>query len=456
MAETNMSPTLGQERPSLPMQAAPVEAVAHQIAQPTTQIAESTMAGPTSQGQQQLTQQNNDQDATRRTRLMALARVTRTRRSPRLTSIDQSSEDEPTTTDEPPTNRPSTPLQNDEMTNEPSMQACPLCFEDEDADMIKCVSCKKKTHYKCCFIEPESAKNVLKYYCKECRQKKKLNITWKLTIANSTKKAEKRKLYYPVEKILDVRYKDNNTREFLIKWKGWSAVESTWEEEHHLDGCLPVLQKFCELKQIRYSRIEGFVGATPSSSLNEKNWVKPTSIKNAILGFKKNPTTLNVEVWDSLRKQDSLYIVPFEGHCYVVLHYVDTNFGYIADGSNLYLEDKEVQKDLSDEMNIILIPRKFNQQHAVDHCGSSAVVIGIEMIEHYRMNIKPDTITAEPRLYKRIKNFFHPEASNPIEHRNPSEFQTPLICEVCGKRFAKGKQKNYKCHIARHGIKQEK
>ncbi len=51
---------------------------------------------------------------------------------------------------------------------------------------------------------------------------------------------------YEVEDILDVRKRRGRGqhREFLVKWKGFSLHEATWEREDNLDNCPEILQAF--------------------------------------------------------------------------------------------------------------------------------------------------------------------------------------------------------------------
>ncbi|XP_011496142.1 PREDICTED: uncharacterized protein LOC105360841 [Ceratosolen solmsi marchali] len=50
---------------------------------------------------------------------------------------------------------------------------------------------------------------------------------------------------YEVEKIIEVHFKKNKTREFLVRWKGFSPNEDTWEPEKHLN-CPELINKFME------------------------------------------------------------------------------------------------------------------------------------------------------------------------------------------------------------------
>lgn len=51
---------------------------------------------------------------------------------------------------------------------------------------------------------------------------------------------------FEVEKIVEVHFqKKENKREFLIRWKGFSAAEDTWEPEENLN-CPELIAKFMD------------------------------------------------------------------------------------------------------------------------------------------------------------------------------------------------------------------
>lgn len=52
-------------------------------------------------------------------------------------------------------------------------------------------------------------------------------------------------IHWEVGKILDVYFHRDKTREFLIRWKDYSANSDTWEPEEHLD-CKDMIDKFME------------------------------------------------------------------------------------------------------------------------------------------------------------------------------------------------------------------
>lgn len=53
---------------------------------------------------------------------------------------------------------------------------------------------------------------------------------------------------WEVEKIIDVRFHRDKSREFLIRWKGYSSKSDTWEPEEHLN-CDDLIKKFMEKLQ---------------------------------------------------------------------------------------------------------------------------------------------------------------------------------------------------------------
>ncbi|XP_041986760.1 chromobox protein homolog 1-like [Aricia agestis] len=50
---------------------------------------------------------------------------------------------------------------------------------------------------------------------------------------------------YEVERILEVQFKKNGQRQFLIHWKGWSSKFDSWEPENNLN-CPDLIKKFMD------------------------------------------------------------------------------------------------------------------------------------------------------------------------------------------------------------------
>ncbi|KYN27296.1 PREDICTED: heterochromatin protein 1-like [Trachymyrmex cornetzi] len=60
---------------------------------------------------------------------------------------------------------------------------------------------------------------------------------------------------FEVERIIEVRFKKNGTKEFLIRWKGFSVSDDTWEPEKNLN-CPELIAKFMEkLEKVKTSEM---------------------------------------------------------------------------------------------------------------------------------------------------------------------------------------------------------
>ncbi|KYQ56071.1 Chromobox protein like protein 5 [Trachymyrmex zeteki] len=68
---------------------------------------------------------------------------------------------------------------------------------------------------------------------------------------------------FEVERVIEVRFKKNGTKEFLIRWKGFSATDDTWEPERNLN-CPELIAKFMgklekaktsEMRELRTNRV---------------------------------------------------------------------------------------------------------------------------------------------------------------------------------------------------------
>lgn len=60
---------------------------------------------------------------------------------------------------------------------------------------------------------------------------------------NSTKGEDSAE--YEVDRIIDVYFKKNGKREFLIRWKGFKPSDDTWEPEDNLN-CSDLIKKYMD------------------------------------------------------------------------------------------------------------------------------------------------------------------------------------------------------------------
>ncbi|KAK6635845.1 hypothetical protein RUM44_001099 [Polyplax serrata] len=73
--------------------------------------------------------------------------------------------------------------------------------------------------------------------------KPKSKITDKKKQAETDEESEADSTEYEVHKLLDVYFKKNGEREFLVRWKGYSAKDDTWEPERHLN-CTELINEY--------------------------------------------------------------------------------------------------------------------------------------------------------------------------------------------------------------------
>ncbi|CAF1295864.1 unnamed protein product [Adineta ricciae] len=59
---------------------------------------------------------------------------------------------------------------------------------------------------------------------------------------------------YDVEKILSKRTNNKGQVYYLIKWKGYSSKDNTWEPETNVDNCLNLIQEFESRQSMRPTR----------------------------------------------------------------------------------------------------------------------------------------------------------------------------------------------------------
>lgn len=91
---------------------------------------------------------------------------------------------------------------------------------------------------------------------------------------------------FEVEKIIEVHFKKNKTREFLIRWKGFTSADDTWEPEENLN-CPDLIAKFMqkvekaknsEMRELRTNRphTKRYTLATPEQGrrLSRRNMDK--------------------------------------------------------------------------------------------------------------------------------------------------------------------------------------
>ncbi|XP_076170396.1 uncharacterized protein LOC143148210 isoform X2 [Ptiloglossa arizonensis] len=96
---------------------------------------------------------------------------------------------------------------------------------------------------------PKSMKNKIPKMDKKSKRSrssvKKQIEDKEITMSDEVRGEKDDQKEFEVEKIIEVHFKKNKTREFLIRWKGFTSADDTWEPEENLN-CPELIEKFMQ------------------------------------------------------------------------------------------------------------------------------------------------------------------------------------------------------------------
>lgn len=314
--------------------------------------------------------------------------------------------------------------------------SCRVCKGKDTDEMVACEKCDDWLHFNCIKLTESEILRIDNFYCIDCEDKYNLMTTWYGDDATEQQKTDKQKHYYTVEEILAHKFTQTG-RKFLIKWEGYDTP--TWEPEKHLHSCLNLLQRYCNRNGLKISKIRGLIGAKNDDDINEDNWLTMDLVLETLEKYRKwhfKTTTIGIKEWTGeFDKEDGLYVLNHEHHGYVLLYQHDKGFAYIADGRNLFKTRPSTALAIRKLLKIRLIPVLFNKQLHVDDCGSSAILIGLEFIRHYRTGSRPRVLIPYPKLTQEIRKYFTSSTSKPIKLDPKANLNTYTRCSYCNRRF---------------------
>lgn len=328
---------------------------------------------------------------------------------------------------------------------------CQSCKANhENNQLIICEKCHNWSHFSCVGLNEDLSARVKDFYCEDCTRKYNLVITWKESEPNHQQRVLKRDKYFEVEEILDHRIKHfgaNVQRTFLVKWRGYSLAQSTWEPEVHMDGCFQTLQAYLRRHNLPYSTITGLVGSVDQEP-NEKNWVDLHDVLKVYNIYKDQyfkSSTLPAQIYNGSTDDmdDGIYFVRCMQHCLVVLIFCNT--AYAADGLNIMKNDIQAFKMIRSILPKKLCVCYYKQQSKVDFCGSTAILIALEFTRYYLKGRIQHHIVS-PRHWKgRIERKLHKYESKNLTG-NLVSFRPRLKCIHCERSFQYSKIRNFRSH----------
>lgn len=258
---------------------------------------------------------------------------------------------------------------------------------------------------------------------------------------------------YEVDHILDHReWPHLNSFTFLIRWKGFDSSADTWEPLDNLAGSRELLNDYFISKGIGVSHIDfGDDDDDDNDEVDDdettSNFADPSQILKKVSLYRSQLKTycskdIVVEVFNNEIEPGKIYLMIFQAHFYVLFQQKSGGPVYISDGANQAYKDKRYLKAIRFHINlspsISLSPILYEGQLGSDHCGSSAVLIILEIGRSISLESWPTRcIFGNRTLRKRLVREFHPRPAEHKEWVSVEARQFPK-CSKCGKEFRRG------------------
>jgi len=144
-------------------------------------------------------------------------------------------------------------------------------------------------------------------------------------------------------------------------------------------------------------------------------------------GRKVKPS-IEAKEWSGSCERDGIYFVAVDFHCFVLLYYHHENFAYIADGGNQSRIKCEIGRTVKDLHSIRLVSLPSDQQTKNDCCGSSTVLIAIELLRMYNRGAGFQKLHRLKYTRDELVENRHPAANSSMELSPLRARRIKLIC----------------------------
>lgn len=340
---------------------------------------------------------------------------------------------------------------------------CNGCRVDSVDIVCDAEDCTRQFHKTCLGID--DTRSILQFYCQTCENSgdPRYVTQWK---THGKLSRPLKDLSYDVESVegcgwddIDLFRSGQTPRKFLINWapkrtKNGRMINylPTWEPEENLAGCFNLLQKFCRSAQLPLSTIRAKAGASGSYIFNTENWVDIEEILR-VVRMNQTSTRYNshaevTQLEENFGDKDQIYIYVYLDHFFVIAFRPSERFAYVADGMNEFSNNYQVRSDFYLQFQRKFRSIRFEQQTAVDFCGSSAALIALEMrnlFKAFDFENWPKLITVPTGLRKRIVKQLHkPRISQTIAtFKSGSDYRKRHYCKHgCVKAFSSKRSLN--------------
>lgn len=249
----------------------------------------------------------------------------------------------------------------------------------------------------------------------------------------------------------------NGKLKYHIRWKGFDDNHDEWIWETNLASCYDILKMYKEEHGLGEPQVKRpWVGASSiegNAGFNENNWVSVDRILECSKSFATKTYQKEIQIKEfhlQVDNQDTIYLITVGNHCLTGLYLHDSKTIYIADGGNIFIRSKRTQDIIKEQLpGLNIKPLEFNQQKAIDFCGSSAVALAVEFRRIYCTDAPiPEELKIPRSLQERVTNLLHKEPSTSIKKWNPvRENLAGNKCPKCGKVFNSSNRSPYLAHV---------
>lgn len=256
---------------------------------------------------------------------------------------------------------------------------------------------------------------------------------------------------YIVKEVVDMR-KKRGSIQYRIRWQE-SGSQDSWLDERDCQSCIAKVNLF-RVKKKKLNPLPVPVGASSCQqgpNYNHENWI---TIEQAMLDIKiydrktysKSITIMPFE--GQLGQNDCIFLFPLGQHCFTGLFLAKKRVLYLSDGGNVYIKSESAKKSLKRFIGrpVDIIPIPFNEQKAIDHCGTSASLLAIEYKRIYQRLEIPDEIKVQKWLQETLIAKEHKSDSKPQGNWMPINERQFNYCCKCGKEFRERNKNRFICH----------
>lgn len=373
------------------------------------------------------------------------------------------------------------------MSYSPSKSFLCVCGRPDSFDkLIACDSCDNWYHVSCQRVDPNEAENIEIFHCLRCKvlvatsqedssevlpQDKSINddtiiddnepLNVASTFSGDTEMpsdAESEPVpegEFEIEKIVSHRISGRSLY-YTVRWKNHSVSEDEEIGSKHLANAHILVEAYRSSVGLTFGQVSkpsrvGF--SSVSQDQNEENWLSMDKVFSIIQTYENQRSynrTISVKIFNNvLDNEDTIYLVQFSTHCLVAMYIYSEKLCYVSDGTNQSSSSSLVRSSLSSmfpDTNIVSVI--YNQQKAIDHCASSAVLITLEFKRIYGTGESmPQELSVSRSIRDRLISTFHKERSDPQRGWKPIASNIPCSkCEKCGKEFKCRDKRPYVTH----------